>query len=385
MARKNIAKLKDLAIRVGCSPRSLSSWLSGTHLPSAFFLGRLSQVLGTDAGRFLGTQQAPPTISRREFVAGLITLPAVLTYQPRATGVASPEVLSSLSAITQQYRTMQRNGLGAIEDGLRGHGATIQQALEVTVDDRKRRELWRILAKAQLPARLNVTSEHELGRGKTWNEAAIASAQQSSDTELLAAAIGHYAHLYLLWQHDAVTAGSIMREACERTARGSPLSGWLSLVSAAIAAKTGDRARCEADILEAEEVAHTWLRTREEGDVFFTDFTAESVDVFGGNSLLVVGQPAKAYKRLTATDVGRLAVNRHATTFADIAKAYAAAGELDAAQVYALQAVDSASATGHLYVVPDLLALANELRLGNPREPHAAAIVEYAQLALQHR
>ena len=42
MARKNIAKLKDLAIRVGCSPRSLSSWLSGTHLPSAYFLGRLS-------------------------------------------------------------------------------------------------------------------------------------------------------------------------------------------------------------------------------------------------------------------------------------------------------------------------------------------------------
>jgi hypothetical protein len=78
-------------------------------------------------------------------------------------------------------------------------------------------------------------------------------------------------------------------------------------------------------------------------------------------------------------------VNRHATTFADIARAYAAAGELDAAQVYALQAIDSAVATGHLYVVPDLLALANELRLRDPREPHAAAIVEYAQVALQHR
>lgn len=309
----------------------------------------------------------------------------MLTYQPRTGNLAAPEVLSSLTAITQQYRAMQRNGLGAIEDGLRGHIATIQQALEVTVDDRMRRELWHILAKAQLLARLNVTSEHELGRGKTWNEAAIASAQHSGDAELLAATIGHYAHLYLLWQHDAFTAGSLMQEARERAPRGSPLRGWLDLVSAAIAAQTGDRARCEADLLEAEEIAHTRLRIREEGDVFFTDFTAESVDVFGGNSLLVVGQPAKAYKRLTGTDVGKLALNRHATTFADIAKEHAAAGELDAAQIYALQAIDSAVATGHRYVVPDLLTLANQLRMRDPREPHAAAIVEYAQLAVQHR
>jgi hypothetical protein len=59
---------------------------------------------------------------------------------PACSGVPD-SVVASLAAVTHQYRAMQRFGLVGIADGLRGHIATIQGALEMTADDRKRREL----------------------------------------------------------------------------------------------------------------------------------------------------------------------------------------------------------------------------------------------------
>src|SRR5260370_604997 len=91
----------------------------------------------------------------------------------------SEDALISLATITQQYRILQRNGVTTLEDGLHGHIMTIQNALESTISDKIRREVWRLLAQAQLLARLNVTKKHQLGRPKTLNESAIASAQQS--------------------------------------------------------------------------------------------------------------------------------------------------------------------------------------------------------------
>src|SRR5262245_25211904 len=151
MARKNIPRLKDLAARIGCSSRSLTNWLSGAHRPSAYYLGQLSRVLGTDARRFLGTSQDQVTaISRRTLIAGaaIAVTPLIPLSHPNASANRRSEshrqvdhILSSLSAITRQYRTMQRDGLAGIEEGLRGHIATIQGVLETTVDDRKRGDL----------------------------------------------------------------------------------------------------------------------------------------------------------------------------------------------------------------------------------------------------
>jgi hypothetical protein len=55
-------------------------------------------------------------------------------------------------------------------------------------------------------ARLNITRKQELARAKTWNESAVASAQQSGDSVLLGATIGHLAHLYLMEENDVLTA-----------------------------------------------------------------------------------------------------------------------------------------------------------------------------------
>jgi transcriptional regulator with XRE-family HTH domain len=91
MARKNIPRLRDLAVRVGCSSRSLTGWLHGTHQPSAYYLGQLSRVLDTDAHCFLGGASSPSPMSRRTFMSGAASLgsrhaPAVAT-PIRAPGV----------------------------------------------------------------------------------------------------------------------------------------------------------------------------------------------------------------------------------------------------------------------------------------------------------
>jgi len=150
MARKNIPRLKDLAARVGCSPRSHTGWLNGAHQPSAYYLGQLSRVLDTDVRRLISAEDPHPAVlSRRTFVAGTTALIGT-TFLPFTLPLARPvssgvpqAIISSLAAITQQYRTMQRNGLAGIEEGLRGHVATIQGALEATSDSRRRPLTWK--------------------------------------------------------------------------------------------------------------------------------------------------------------------------------------------------------------------------------------------------
>jgi hypothetical protein len=390
MARKNIPQLRDLAARVGCAPRSLTGWLHGTHQPSAYYLGQLCRVFDTDVRPFLGTSSSPPALPRRTFMAGAATLVGAVSTLPLALGHAHPahsahasvpdSALASLAAITRHYRAMQRNGLAGIEDGLRGHIATIQGALKMTADDRKRRELWRVLAEAQLLARLNIMKESELGRAKTWNEAAIASARASEDEELVAALIGHLGHLYLMWQQDAVTAEELLTYAGEHTRRGSPLSGWLHLVMGATAARVGHRDRCRAAIDMAREVAHQTDGAAAE-DPFYTDFNVVSVRAFAGNSLFTVGAVREGHDILTSINLGDMVFNRHASTYYDIARAFAADGELEAGKMYAMQAIDSAVDTNRLYMVPRLISWAREMHSGGRDHQHAREVMEYAYSA----
>ncbi len=393
MARKNIAKLKDLTARIGCSSRSLTSWLNGSHRPSVYYLGRLSYVLGVDAARFF-TQTEPvlsllseqPTVlTRRAFVGSLVAVPAAIQViaSPQAETV-SANLVEGMIALTQQFRALQRNGVTNLEEGLRGQLAMVTQALETTVSDTIRRDLWRIYTLAQLTRRLGITKESELARAKTLNETAIAAAQRSGDTELIAAMIGHLAHLYLIWQHDTEAARQLIGEAQLYTRRGSPTDGWLTLLQAATAARSGNARECELALHIADDIAHT-LPAGATADTFFTDFNLVSVNAFAGNSLILAGAPVKAYERLTQINLGDMAYNRHASTFYDIARAYAQHGELDAAQTYAIQAIDTAVATDRWYIVPRFLSLAEALKQRNPQERHARAITEYALLALQKK
>lgn len=244
-----------------------------------------------------------------------------------------------------------------------------------------RRDLWRIQAQSQLLARHSTTNKRERGRARTWNESAIASAHSSGDALLLAAAIGHLGHLSLTWLHDPIAARQLLGQAQERS-RGHAVRGWFAMVAAAIAAMEGDRDECEASIAMATEIVQGIPATREYADLYYTDFNILGVDAFAGNCLLKVGESTKALERLTSLNLELLADNRHASAFHDIASAYAATGELEATQAYAFRSIDKALATDRLYIIPRLMTPAQGIQGRDPHESHAAAILEYAHMAL---
>lgn len=292
----------------------------------------------------------------------------------------SVATIENLTLMIQHCRSLQRAGF-ATEESLRSLVGLIQNALENTMNDKYRQELWRIQAQCQLLARHSITKKRELGRARTWNESSIASAQFSGDAFLLGAILGHLGHLYITWQHDAVLARQLVNQAREYT-KDHPVNGWFSMILATIAATEGNKNECETAIAQATEVVHSLPQTVEWADLYYTDFNVVGVDAFAGNCLIKVGEPAKGLERLTTINMGTLSDNRQASAFCDISCAHAMLGELEATRTYAFQSIDKALATNRLYIIPRIIALAHRIQKKYPQEPHAAAIADYAHATL---
>jgi hypothetical protein len=164
--------------------------------------------------------------------------------------------------------------------------------------------------------------------------------------------------------------------------KGHPINGWFAMVIAAIAAAEKNKNECEASIVHATEVVHGLPQTSDWTDLYYTDYNVEGVDAFAGNCLLKVGEPKKGLERLSSINLGALSENRHASAFYDIACAYAALGELEATQAYAILSIDKALTTNRMYIIPRFIILARGMQAKDPHESHAASIVDYAQAAL---
>lgn len=249
--------------------------------------------------------------------------------------------------------------------------------MNATIDDGQRRDLWRILAETQILCRL-VFTKRDMVKAKAFNEAAIASAQNSGDRALLGAAIGHLAHFYLRLEKAPGKASQRLEEAQAYIQGQSILVGWFALLHASIAAHQGKQQACEKHTLTALDVAYQVTHT----DAYFTDFGTTSVNVFAGNSLLTVGESHKAYQWLTQAKIEDLSPNRHASAYYDIARAYAVSDQLEAAQAYAFKSIDRAIATDNFYIIPRFARLAETIQRKYPGDPHASTIVEYALNAL---
>jgi transcriptional regulator with XRE-family HTH domain len=377
----------------GVNGDMVGEWERGVKKPSPFYQEKLCFIYGATADE-LGFVEGTKT-SRRSLLqalgvgvasTGLIATPQVkISSFPHTSdriSEASDQVIQELAAKTQTYRQLQRNGVN-VEKGVRGHILTVQDTLENTINDRKRRALWTILAQSQILVRLSITKEREMARAQTWNETAIASGQYADDALLVAAAIGHLAHLHLMWQHDIVAASHLLDQAHDYAHDHPALAGWFSIVHAAIAAKEGKIQQSEDFITKATEIAQAVAHTPGYADAFFTDFGVAGVTAFAGNCLLKGGAPVKALGRLTSMNLEELADNRHASALYDVSASYAALGELEPAQAYALRSIDKALATGRLYIIPRFIALAGSIQKKDRHEPHAAAIAEYAHNALQ--
>jgi transcriptional regulator with XRE-family HTH domain len=305
-----------------------------------------------------------------------------LLVERHSSGLSAPSI-ANLASITQQFRAMQRRGDTFIASGVNAHVTTLQAALESTVDDTTRRELWRILALAQLVAGFNPLKKTQLVQAKTLHEAAIASAQMSGDPLLVGATLGHLAHFHLRKEQDTQKAAQLLDRAGEFTRGYEPLNGWFALVKASIAAKEGHRQHCEAYLTDAMTIAHHLRQTPEHTDVYFTDFSLMSAHVFTVNCWLAIRDAKKAQKHFTdEVNLEELSDNRRASAFCDASKASALVGELALAQNYAFQAIDKALSTQQYYVISRCITLAHMIQKKEPHEPHAAAIAEYAHEAL---
>jgi hypothetical protein len=155
---------------------------------------------------------------------------------------------------------------------------------------------------------------------------------------------------------------------------------WLTILTAATAAKAEDARQCKDSIVRATDIAASLAP--KDADAFFTDFSKVGVDAFAGNCLLSIGEPTEAYKLLTTMDLNALSENRHASALYDLSRAYGSAGELEAMQAYAFQSIDKALATNRLYIVPRFITLAQDIQKQDRHESHAAAIAEYSRVAL---
>ena len=376
----------------GVNAAMVGEWERGVKKPSPFYREKLCQIYDTTADE-LGFVEGLKTSRRSFFKLGIgvsagigIITPQVkfpsLPLSSNRTGEASDQTIQELAARTQLHRDLQRNGIN-VEKDVRNHITTIQDTLENTTNDQKRRSLWTILAQSQVLIRLSITKEHEMARARTWNESAIASAQYADDALLVAAAIGHLAHLHLMWQHDTAAAGQLLDQARNYGHDHPALAGWFSIVSAAIAAKAGKIQQSEDFIAQATEIAQSVKNLPGYADAFFTDFNIAGMNNFAGNCLLKSGEPTKALALLSSINLEDLADNRRASALYDMSASYAALGELEPAQAYALRSIDKALATDRLYIVPRFISLASQIQKKDRHEPHAAAIAEYAHEALQ--
>ena len=400
--------IEKAAERVGVSGLTFSRWEHGTQQPHPSTLDLLCKAFGMSPGELgyaaenclpdMDIEKDPESnedMKRREAlqkiagatgavlmcsdILGLSSLTSSNT-QPFFKSSVSESTIRGLATITQQYRILQRSGVTVLQEGLQGHITTIQNALDSTLSDKIRRDLWRLLAQAQLLARLNMTKKQELGRAKTWNEAAIASAQHSGDVLLVSATIGHLAHWYLKEEDDIQTAYQLIGRARELISGHAALDGWFNMVNASIAAKARNNQQCKNSIAQASEIAAGLAP--EDTDSFFTDFNTVGVNAFAGNCLLAIGEPKEAHKWLTEMQLQALSENRQASALYDLSRVYAGTGELEAMQTHAFQSIDKALATNRLYIIPRFLKLAQEIQAKDRYNPHATAMREYVHVAL---
>jgi hypothetical protein len=265
------------------------------------------------------------------------------------------------------------------------HIQTIQRALDLTVDDGQRRELWRILAQAQIVASFHPRKKTEQGKTKTLLEAAYSSAQQSGDSLLLGAILGHLAQFALREEHQIGKTLQFLDRARETLPHAHPLQGWLALILSSLAAKTGQEELCKTSLTEAFARASDIGQQLDMSDLYFTDFAPISASVFSVSGWLALGKPNKAFPSLTHLNFDALSHNRRASAFHDASRVYALLGDDDLAQKFAFQAIDTALLTQQLYVLSRCMAFAQQMQQRGSESSYATTVLEYAHAALlQH-
>lgn len=386
-----------LAAQVGVSVNAVGLWERGEKHPYPIHTYKLCELFGVTPEE-LGLTEVPHASeneggldinnSRRTLLQALGFMSAELLIPSSSQSdlllknshlLVSAESVQSINEITRQFRAIQRRGEIFYLDGLKSHITTIQTTLSHTADDQMRSNLWRALALAQLVMCFHPTMRaKQRSQVKTSHELSASYAQQSGDTALIGATIGHLAHHYLRSEANPAKASELLYEAQNYTRGNTALEGWLAALSAQIMARSGNRKQCESSLDKAISLAH---HVPYPEDSYFTDFGLLSANTFALNSHLKLGDTKdikKAQSYLEKISLDDLLDMRRASAFFDAARIFAASGDLDQAQSYALRAIDKARGTSQLYVVNRCKTLAKTLQTIDAHNPHALAIAEYA-------
>ena len=382
---------QKVADEIGASNEMISNWERGKKKTSSFYQEKLCALFGKNAEElgFLGPAADNFRNEQQVFFAsGKELFPVTqLKEHNLSPGIYSIEAsntsINNLTIITEQFRAMQRRGDVLIADGINTHIKTIQETLEWTLDDNRRRELWRVLAQTQIVAAFNPMKKTEQGRVKTFLETAVASAQNGNDMVLMGAAFGHLAQFALREEQNLTKALQLIRRAKEYIQTSHPLNGWFLLLLASLAAKAGHEQQCEAHLTDAMTIAHHLPKTPDYADIYFTDFGLVSAHIFMVNSWLTLGNAEKAYTHLTRINLEDLSDNRRASAFYDAAKACTMMEEFPMAQDFAFQAIDKALATRQDYVIARCRQLAQMLQKKERGKSYASALATYVRFVAQ--
>lgn len=306
----------------------LSRWENGHETPTDPDHRRIFRTMYGLTDAELGftadlAAQADPLDQARDALAGRLL---------RAERVDTA-VIDLLAAQTHQLRLLDRRfGAATILDQMNGHVATITQLLAHSTRERDRVALAEVLADAGALAGWQALDAGAIQRSWEHFATARAAAREADRPELLAHALGEQAYA-LLDLGRTVNATQLVDHATSIRGLPSLLRAWLAAAKGEMLAATND----EAASLRAFDAAHALLPDdAHDGALPFLALDEVHLARWRGNALARLGR-REAVDELTdaLTRLDPAFVRAACVMHADLATAYAAAGEREQARTEA--------------------------------------------------
>ncbi len=319
---------------------AVSRWENGHVVPDELNRRLLREVYGLTDDELGLNQDAA--------AAGQTDEPAEeLRQRFAASTVVDPELVTLLRRQTDDYRRLDRRlGAPVLLEQMRAHLSTLQQLLSHAVLESTRRPVTGVLADAAALAGWQALDVGAVQQAWAHFETAKSAAREASDPALLAHVKVEqcYALLDLGRPSDAV---ALVQEARAEGGSALPplLTTWLHAAEAEAAAACGDETRCR----RALEAASATLPGDEAQAAEMPYITLDQCHLarWRGHSLARLGDAVAIGDLQRALSAMEPEFTRaRGSLEVDLAQAFAAAGEREAARAHAAMAQELSARTG---------------------------------------
>lgn len=390
MAQKHIGKLKDLAARIGCSERSLRGWLKGEHIPNAYYIGQISNVLDINARRIFSKNEDDEDmekISRRGFIsivgaaagASLITNDASWQRLEHALNNhvhIDDETITQLNTITQSYWQLRTNlNTDALWHGINGHLDNVSQILHQSLLPQSRERLCGIAGEVALMSGTMAHVGDDRKTARAFYRAGLRAAHEGDIPDLGAIIHGRIALSFNNDSHyqealQAVTEGLKLGKKANPTTLA-----WLSVVKAETHANLQDNYHTRLELDRAQQ----FNERIEPGEYsYWSGYDQSRFIGYQGSCYVLLGDYSKATSiikeamSLTPRDMSR----RHAMLYTQLANISLHQGHIEECCSYAGKALLLAQQTRYGLIIHRLQKFVDTLK------PYAQ-VAEVKQLSQQ--